>query len=90
MLESEDASGFSGVDGSEPELSSLDDEEDDDDDEPFSDDGSGALVGSSEEVADEFCEELVDGLLAVDELEEGFLTVAPAYQSFFSIPFASI
>lgn len=43
-----------------------------------------------EEADDEFCEELADGLLAADEPEDGFLTVAPAYQSFFSIPLASI
>ena len=90
MLEPEEASGLSDVDGSEPELSALDEEDNDDDDELLSDDGSSTLVESFEEVADEFCEELVDGLLAVDEPVDGFLTVAPAYQSFFSIPLASI
>ena len=87
MLESEEASGLSGTDGSVSELSLLDGK---DDEESVSDDGSGTIMVLSEEAADEFCEELDDGFFTVDELEDGFLTVAPAYQSFFSIPLVFI
>ena len=60
MLESEEASGLSGTDGSVSELSLLDGK---DDEESVSDDGSGTIMVLSEEAADEFCEELDDGFL---------------------------
>lgn len=60
------------------------------DEELLLDDVSGTEMVVPEDADDELCEELVDGFFTVDEPEDGFLTVAPAYQSFFSIPLAAI
>ena len=59
MLESEEASGLSGVDGTESELSMSDGREDE---ELLLDDVSGTEMVVPEDADDELCEELVDGV----------------------------
>lgn len=60
------------------------------DEELLLEDVSGTETVVPDDADDELCEELVDGFFTVDEPEDGFLTVAPAYQSFFSTPLVSI